>query len=51
MTLDETIGGHWIAYTDHQACSCCGKWIAYYENDFNYCPYCGAKMAEGSNEE
>ena len=44
MTLDEAIGGHWIAYTDHQACSCCGKWIAYYENDFNYCPYCGAEM-------
>ena len=41
--------GHWISYTDHQSCSCCGKWIAYYENDFNYCPYCGAKM-EGEEE-
>ena len=35
--------GHWIAYTDHQACSCCGEWIAYYD-DYNYCPNCGRKM-------
>ena len=49
MTLEET-KGHWIAYTDHQACSCCGNWIAYYEN-YKFCPYCGEKMAESKTEQ
>ena len=41
--------GHWISFTDHQACSRCGKWIAYYDN-YNYCPNCGAYMRGDSDD-
>lgn len=40
--------GHWMSYTDHQACSRCGKCIAFYA-DYNYCSNCGANMR--GNEE
>lgn len=32
-------------FIDHWECSVCGKYIPWeYHRDFNYCPYCGAKM-------
>ena len=35
-------------------CSACGKWhttpLMYYFDNFNYCPNCGAKMGDTTNE-
>lgn len=52
--------GHWIDDHDFAICSLCNRIIydAYYEfrdkNDasfHNYCPYCGAKMDGGADNE
>lgn len=51
--------GKWIEleepYINTYECSNCGRWFALdygtlEENDYNYCPNCGAKMEEEENE-
>lgn len=45
----ETKRGRWIAWTCHNECSCCSKYVHLYDDDgeaqnFAFCPYCGAEM-------
>ena len=52
--------GHWIGGDGHYICSCCKRdpldflepcgldGGSYMDTPMNYCPHCGAKMAEGS---
>ena len=52
IKVKEQPHGHWISFTDHCICSCCGEWIPYYDScNYNYCPNCGAKMVEGSDSD
>ena len=44
--------GKWITYKDEHQCSCCKEIIIvsddyWNDNEYDYCPYCGAKMEQG----
>ena len=53
-TVDPVKHGHWIEKDDECECPFCGKAWNYIDNcteTFNYCPHCGTKMDEVTEEQ
>lgn len=41
------IHGKWVHYKDEHTCSKCGETVTGdWDEDYDYCPHCGARMVE-----